>query len=265
MDNLQSADRMKWTVGIISTSRKDGAYYLDRTLVSLKNAGWDLSQVVIYAEPGAYAPPDFPGYVVNRRKQYGDWTNWACGLYELLLTEPNTDYFFMIEDDVIVCKGSKDYLEKHIRSLEPFGTVSLYCGQNYYMPDFVGFHNECRDWRTWPAQTMVFTRKGVISFYSDERVQRHRFEHTIPIPFEEVPWGVDVDPLNSVKDAVMGMWAAKNKLPMYYHSPSLAQHIGIQSSLTPEKEVHIAPDFVGEDFIPDFVPKIKRHVETQIF
>ena len=258
MDDNRSERCVRWSVGVITAPRQKG-YYLDRTLESLKNAGWE---AVVFAEPGSIVPSSWQ--TVSRRKQFGDWSNWACGLYELLLTEPESDYFFMAEDDVVLWNGSKKYLEQWLPLLEPFGAVSIYCPQQYYQKKFVGFHNECHDWRTCTTQTVIMSRDSVISFFSDPLVQRHRFEHTLPIPAEKVPWGVEVDPKNSVKDAVIGMWAARNKLPIYFHSPSLGQHIGEHSTLT-SKAAHTATDFVDEDCQSAINPLIRKFVQPPVF
>jgi hypothetical protein len=220
-------------------------------LKSLKTAGWE---PVVFAEPDSPIPEDFHGPVVQRWRPFGDWTNWATGLYDLLMSEPDADYYFMAEDDSVTCEGCKDYLEWAIPQITPFATVSPHCPEKYYTTDFVGFHNECESWRTWCTLAIIMSKAGVRSFFSDPDVQRHRFEHIFPLPFDEMPWGVTVDPKNSVKDAVLGLWASKNQLPMYYHSPSLFQHTGVTSTLGPDRIIDdgLASDFVGEDFKPNW-------------
>lgn len=222
-------------------------------------AGWE--NITVFAEPGSKIPHGFTGDVVSRRKQFGDWSNWACGLYELLLTEPDSDYFLMVEDDAIVCKGAKWYLEEHLPDMLPFASVSMYC-PSCYKTKWAGFYNHCHDWKSRSTVTIIMSRQGAIQFFSDPDVQRHRFEYTLPVPKDEVIWGVQVDPLNSIKDAVIGMWAYKNDLPMFYHSPSLAQHIGETSTLTTDKidSDRAADDFVGVDFEPNWSKvRIKRY------
>ena len=48
----------KWTVGVITAPREQG-YYLDQTLRSLHNAGWE--DVTVFAEPGSVIPENFEG------------------------------------------------------------------------------------------------------------------------------------------------------------------------------------------------------------
>ena len=124
--------KIKWTVGVITAPRKQG-YYLGQTLRSLCNAGW--VNIVVFAEPDSQIPDDFSGHVVWRRKQYGDWTNWASGLYELFLSEPDTDYFFMVEDDALICQGAKQYLEHTIDLLGDFGSLSILFSSSVFKCD----------------------------------------------------------------------------------------------------------------------------------
>jgi len=255
--------KLKWTVGVTTAPREKG-YYLDRTLRSLRNAGWD--NIVVFAEPGSVIPDDFDGDVVSRRKQYGDWTNWGTGLYELFLSEPDTDYFFMAEDDALVCKGAKQYLESSLPFIGDFASVSLYTPAKYQQKT-KGFFNCCTGMGTWSTVTVIMPHQSVWKFFSDSDVQKHRFDDIFKVNREWwlntpcVSYGQGYTSIidtvgNTVKDAVIGQWAYKNKLPIYYHTPALAEHIGYYSTLTEDvAEVtnsRMTADFVGEDFVPDW-------------
>lgn len=259
---------MNWSVGVITCPRKHG-YYLDQTLKSLQQAGW--SNITVFAEPESKIP-DFDGTVVTRRKVYGDWTNWATGLYDLFLSEPETDYFFMLEDDAVVCRGAKRYLEFSLPYLEEFGALSLFTPSCYH-GSFLGFHNECHDQSTRSTVTIVMSQKSVLSFFSDIDVQRHRFtdlyEPGIPLGSYGAARTSLADRVgNTVKDAVIGCWAAKNKLPIFFHTPSLAEHIGEFSTLTSDvssvENGRVSVDFVGQECsLEDMIdkPRITRHSE----
>jgi hypothetical protein len=235
---------LKWTVGVITSPRQQG-YYLDRNVKSLTKAGF--SELTVFAEPGSFVPEGVT--VVRRPKKYGDWTNWATGLYELLLSNPDADCFLMTEDDAVLCKDAKRYLEHALPSLGDFASLSLYT-PSLYRNRHRCFHNELRGHRTWSTVTVVMRRSKAISFFSDKDVQRHRFEDI----FGE---GADywccpkTDFKNSIKDAVIGQWAAKTNSPVYYHTPSLAEHIGEFSNLTDQPSLvqngRMSADFVGED------------------
>lgn len=239
-------EKMKWTVGLITAPRKEG-YYLDKTLDSLARTGF--SDVRIFAEPGSIVPEGYNA--TYRKKQYGDWTNWATAFYELLLSEPDTDLFLMIEDDIILCRMTKEYLEYSIPQLGEFASVSPYTPSKLKRRNIVGFHNESRGIQTWSTQAVVMTRQKAICFFSDYDVQRHRFENVFGK--DEKYWCLPyTDSKNSIKDVVIGHWAAKNNLPIYYHTPSLVEHIGYHSTLTDMKTTvensRKSADFVGENY-----------------
>lgn len=245
---------IKWSIGLV-TSPRNGVSYLDQTLRSFDTTGWD--NPVVFAEPGSPIPGFFSGQVVERRKQFGDWSNWAVGLYELLLTEPDTDYFLMLEDDVVFAKNVREYVEGYLGQLLPFASLSLFCPDCYTREGIPSFVNQCHGWNTRQTQTVIMHRSAVIDFFSSPTVQRHRFQHVFSDPPESIPWGVDVDPRNSVKDALIGTWAEQKKLPIYYHSPSLAQHIGIKSTLMASPAVRATKSFIGEDTSPNWTKALK--------
>ena len=52
-------------------------------------------------------------------------------------------------------------------------------------------------------------------------------------------------------DVAVGQWARRHQLPVYYHSPSLAQHIGERSTIWDAGDpsaARTARDFLGEAF-----------------
>lgn len=246
----------KWSVGVTTAPRTKG-YYLDQTLRSLANSGWE--NIVVFAEPNSPIPENFTGSVVYRRKQYGDWTNWALGLFELFLSEPDTDYFFMAEDDALICRGAKTYLEQVIPKLGDFGSLSLYTPSKYCRKGR-GFFDCCEGSQTWSTVTVIMPHDSVLRFFADSEVQRHRFQDLFKIqdspttPHASYGRGHTslIDTVgNTVKDVVLGTWASKHKLPIYYHVPALAEHIGYYSTLTDDvsdaSNGRMTSDFVGEE------------------
>lgn len=270
---------MKWSVGIITSPRERG-YYLDQTLESLSDAGW--SESVVFAEPGSTVPDSYKGHVVNRRKKYGDWTNWATGLYELFLSEPDTDYFFMLEDDALLCGGLRDYLEYALPSLGDFGSLSLYTSSKYFKPNRPRmFHNECRGKNTWSTVTVIMSHASVLRFFADLDVQKHRFFDIFEVKegywMNKASYGMGRTSVtdcvgNTIKDAVIGQWSQKMNLPVLFHTPSLAEHIGRASTLTDDDSTpengRMSKDFVGKDFdASQWVGKqviVKRQQETAL-
>lgn len=249
---------MKWTTAVIAANRANGDY-LDTTLSSVIRAGWP--DVSVYAEPNTVIPEWFKGTVVERRKQYGDWSNWATGLYDLLMTEPDTDYFFISEDDGLYCKGVRQYLEDAIPQLGDFGSLSFYTPSRYHKRRLSPtFHNEGHGKTMWSTLTVIMSKESVIRFFSDIDVQRHRFCDLFEIGKNPEGFKASfgrgrtsvIDCVgNTLKDAIIGHWAGRAGLPVYFHTPSLGQHIGQESTLTEDLSTvsngRQASDFVGED------------------
>ena len=250
---------MNWSIGITTAPREEG-FYLDQTLESLKNSGFE--NPVVFAEPGSKIPESFKGHVVSRRKKYGDWTNWASGLYELFLSEPSTEYFLMLEDDALLSFGLREYLEYCLPNLGEFASLNLYTSSKYFCPRRPRmFHNECQGKRTWSTVAVVMSHSSVLRFFSDLDVQKHRFFDIFEV--KEGFWRLNssygsgktsmTDCVgNTVKDAVIGQWAEKLGLPVFYHTPSLVEHIGEFSTLTDDVSTpsngRMSLDFVGKDF-----------------
>jgi hypothetical protein len=168
----------------------------------------------------------------------------------------------MLEDDALLCLGARAYLEYALPKLGSFGSFSLYTPSKYYNPKRSRcFHNECKGKLTWSTVTVVMPHSSVLSFFSDDNVQKHRFSDIFHV--KEGFWNLKASygmgrtsvtdcVGNTVKDAVLGQWAERHQLPMYYHTPALAEHIGIVSTLTEDTSTpengRMTKDFVGEDF-----------------
>ena len=151
----------------------------------------------------------------------------------------------------IFCCNLSNYLEDVIPRLPEFAYLSLYTGSDFHRPKIRGFHNEALGWDTRSTVAIMLKYDKVGLFLSDKMVMGHR-KHSI---------GTIHD--NTSKDCLMGQWAETMGLPVYYHSPSLTEHIGVESTLLWSR-LHIeqwrngdeysegdyphSKDFVGEDF-----------------
>lgn len=50
--------------------------------------------------------------VTLRGKQIGGFGNWLLAAWELYIRNPKVEYYLLFEDDIIVCKGLREYLGK---------------------------------------------------------------------------------------------------------------------------------------------------------
>lgn len=180
---------MNWAVGVITCPRVQPT--LDATLESLSVAGWKLH----------------PSDVIHDREMDGCYRNWRhCA--EWLLSDDTADLFMVCEDDILVSKNLREYLE---RTHLPDGVLSLYCGYiNHH--DEPGWHQVTRLPKyCHGALATVWTRKLLEGFMA---------------------WDRSAEFANST-DILMGRWCRNTKTPYWCHSPSFVKHTGYTSTLGP--------------------------------
>ncbi len=208
-----------WAVGVQTCNRSEN--YLDHSLQQISLAGWD--KLNIFADVSTNISVPFP--VSYRPYQFGDWSNWICGLFELYILNPKANYFLMFEDDITCCSNLKIYLEWAIPRLGEFGCLSLYTPDVYRKE---GWHDESdAAWSLVGAQAILFTRKSLKRFLSNEKI----------INYSETS--------NVAKDCAIGIWAFKQE-KVLYHTPSLVNHCG-KVSMT-NARMHKSFDYVGDSF-----------------
>lgn len=220
---------MNWTVGITAAPRS-GEVYLQQTIQS---AAKNFQDIHVFAEPILEKPGDVIFH--QHGEQFGDWSNWLCALFSLLITRPKTDYFLMMEDDVSLCNNLAYYLEGLIPQIGRFAALSIYTPERYRRYGRY-IHNECHGVQTWGSQALIFGRHEAVRFLSSPEVLLHR-------TYGESYRGRDIS--NARKDAIIGMWSEREQLPLYFHSPSLAQHTGRISSMGNEGHQSV---YVGTNF-----------------
>ena len=219
---------MKWSVGITTCQREHNT--VSQLLHSLHDNGWN--DITVYAEPNA----EVSSYrVVRRDKNYGCWTNWICGLYDMYAMDIEADAYVMFEDDVLLCRNLRPYLERLVPALANFGALSLYTPshQAKKTQGLFCIHDEgYRGGFIWGTQAIVFSSASLPRFLASKNVMEHRRTQT--------------GATNKNRDSAIGMWAKQNGERVFYHTPSLVQHLRGPSSVGHDH--HEASDFVGEDF-----------------
>jgi hypothetical protein len=201
----------KWAVGITTAPRRQPT--LARSLKSLAEAGWEEPR--LFAEPDVEIPPHLP--VSRRDIRLGAFPNWYLGLTELVLREPLADAYLMCQDDVLLARNLRSYLERTLWPSEKVGVVSAYCPSHYEKNEKPGFQIEVRGWDTWGALAYIFPNPSARALLCDPLVVNHR-HHGPAAGMHHI-------------DCVVGSWCLRNNLPYFVHAPSLAQHIGATSTI----------------------------------
>jgi len=205
-----------WAVGVTTAPR--AAATLSECVSSMQAAGWERPRLFV---DGAVELPEaltaFPRS--HRDPQIGAWPNYYLALAELLLRDPTADAYMLVQDDSLFCadSGMKQYLEHTFWPGRRPGIASLFCSRAYTQPR-AGWSEFRGVWR-WCALAFVFSRGAAQRFLADLDVVGHRWSRRRN-GMADISWRV-------------GRWAADARVPVYFPTPSLVQHIGEVSSLWP--------------------------------
>ena len=205
---------MRWAVGITTAPRPVST--LKGTLASLERAGF--ADVRVFDDAG-------------RR---GAWPNWLVAVRTLLQQQGEADALLLCQDDAAFCRGLREYLDRTLwPSSEHRPGVALcspYCPGPYRRKQH-GWHQQRRGWYLVGALCWAVPRRAAQAILQD---------------------------LGSIEarsriDARVGRWASETGRAVWYHSPSLVQHVGNGNSALGDRlggELRRATDFVGEDATP---------------
>jgi hypothetical protein len=222
--------RRNWCVGITACPRTTGV--VDQVIDSLRQNDW---QPTIYAEPETKIDTK-DARIVRRDKIYGCWTNWICALHDMYVNDVHAEGYAIFEDDILICKNLRNYLEHLMPRFERLGALSLYTPERQARMHFgqaCVHDNAYRGDAVWGTQAVVFSNYSLAFFLSSRTTINHR----------RIGIGKGN---NKNRDSAIGVWAKAENQPFYYHTPSLVQHVGEESSV--EHEFHCASDFVGDSY-----------------
>jgi len=218
----------KWAVGITVAPRKVANYTY--TIDSFLAAGWD--SIHLFFEPNVKLADHHKHLpLTQRKKKLGAWKNWLTSLNDLIEIYPDADCYGLIQDDVIFCKGTKDFLTHTLWPEKDAGVCSVFTPQ-HYTREKPGWYKTNKKGCLWMAQTYFFPPDSA----------RDCAKHPICTGWKK----------DRQIDNIVGRWANNVGQYPYYFSPSLAQHIGDTSTLWNEGNKaagrRAARDFVGEYF-----------------
>ena len=208
-DGRRWSHRWEWSVGITTAPRRVPT--LERTLASLKAAGW--GDIAVFAEPGVSLPAGAIDCRLTRRGQrLGAFPNWYLALAELYMQAPRSGAYLICQDDVLLAEGLRAYMEGVLWPGPVVGVVSVYCPSHVGRGKSHGFHAHDGGWNTAGALAYLFPNPSVRAFLSDPMVVNHRHH----------------GPASGMRniDSLVGAWCRQSRRPYFVHVPSLAQHIG---------------------------------------
>ena len=215
---------MKWATGVTVAPRKNPTF--DRCYQSFLDSGF---KPHIFKEPGVSIDPAFSvNGVTERMYTLGAWKNWLLGLRELRTSNPDAEIYGMFQDDALLCKNVKPYLENVLWPSPNASVVSIYTPRPYASDSTWSYGRL----PLWGAVAYFFTKDTLNSLLNHPIIRR---------------WDGD-----KCIDIKVGEWCEAIKKPPVFHNPSLAQHISECSSIwgndVAAEGDTAAFEFVGENF-----------------
>ena len=163
----------KWAVGVTVAPRKNPTF--ERCYESFLRAGFTPH---IFKEPGVSIDPRFFKYGVTERAQrLGAWKNWLTSLSELRKKNPEADAYALFQDDVVLCKNVRTYLEQELWPSDFTGLVSVFT-PNHYRGNY-NWNVIDEGVNLWMAQTFIFPPLAVDSILNHPIIRNWRGDKNI--------------------------------------------------------------------------------------
>lgn len=234
--------------GITTAPRDQGAYYLEKTISSLRDA--DARFIDVSAEPGSKVPgfenPYSPDRVYWNAVKLGNWGNFRANAERVLAlaNEANEKFVVTCEDDVVFHPDALKFAHRELTRLqeegEKVGFLALYTSSIYQraIPEGTHYYRAKSLWGAcalaWPVESL-----------------RAVLDH----PFAQKWRGMGPNPPSvghpdiCHADTCIGETIIKLGLKSYFLKPCYAFHCGVISSLrkvklTPERQ---CSHFAGGD------------------
>lgn len=202
----------RWSVGITTSPRRQPT--LGECIESVRHSGWSSPRLFV---DGRFDLPSNGTSLptTTRDIPVGAWPNYFLSLAELIMRDPAADAFLVLQDDALICRysGLREYLETVLWPNGRAGIASLYCSGAYTQPKR-GWYRYRGRWQ-WGGLAFLFSRPAAQRFLRDRYVIMHRWRSTGRVNI----------------DGVIGRWAHRRRIPLYFPTPSLVQHIGETSTV----------------------------------
>lgn len=247
---------MNWVCGVttVPDRRND---YLPHTMRSLVSAGFRVDRLFVDgAKDGTWWEREHRVPVTCRWPHAGIYASWILGLWELYLRNPDAERYAMFQDDVLLCRNTRLYLDQqpwpkgdtgksylNLMTLDPNDMLltghikrgNRWVKENDGKP--IGWHEDClldgpkRQQQGRGATALAFSREGVMALISCPHMSLRMHNQDRRNRFVD----------GAVVEAMNGMgWRS------LVHNPSLAFHIGVKS--TKNSSYRPVATFPGEDF-----------------
>lgn len=223
---------IKWAYGVTTVPSRSSTT-LVHTINSLCGAGFDYPLVFCDGPLDGVVADDYRNYSSYRVSRIGAYGNYLLGLWELLIRNPTCQRFAMFQDDIVVSKNLRAYLD---RCRVPDKTYLNLCtwkqNEELCPKNFTGWYPSNQMGRG--AQGLVFSRDGLRHLLSNPIVVDHPLQGNIK--------------RNRNIDGAINNALKKQGYTELVHRPSLVDHIGTESVIEQHASETFMPSFRGEDF-----------------
>ena len=219
---------MEWAYGI--TTVPDRLYsYLPKTIESLRLAGFDKPTLFVDGPCGEYETYNLP--TVYRSRKILAYGNWLLTLMELWIRQPNANRFIIFQDDIVMYKNLREYLERFKMPDNQYWNL-------YTFPQNEALHSGPPGWflsnqRGRGALALVFSNETVFKLLTN--------------PLMIAKPKAKSNAHRSIDGVVVTTLSANLKIAELVHYPTLVQHIGDCSTIGNRQ--HPRPEsFLGEEY-----------------
>lgn len=222
---------LTWNYGITTVPQRKKEL-LPRTIESLKIAGFDQPHLFV---DGCDASVEFLSLnlpITTHSTQIRTTGNWIVSLWELWASNPHADRYALFQDDLIVCKGLRQYLNQCKWPTEKAYLNLLTFRENHELihSNSVGWHPS--DQLGKGAVGLVFDSVGIKSILSSPHL---------------VNWIKSKDRGHRLIDRAVSQSLKKLGFTEFIHNPSLIQHTGKVSSMGSDRHP-MSSCFLGENY-----------------
>jgi hypothetical protein len=223
---------MHWAYGVTTVPERR-ATLLPQTLHSLTLGGFDQPRLFVDGanDDAAYRGLGLP--VTIRTPKLGIVGNWILALWELRVREPKAERFVLFQDDIVVSKNTRQYLETLPYPEKGYLNLYTFLENEARVPKdgVVGLFRSGQRGRG--ALALMFDREAVTALLTARLLVQK------PLAARHPARTVDGAIVDSLTPAG---WTE------YLHYPCLVQHKGKHSTVGHKYASDGAKTFAGEDF-----------------
>lgn len=224
---------MKWQCGLTTVPQRAGAEHLERTLRSVEAGGFPKPRLFVDGcdEQTALAYRHAHGLEVTARSpRIGAWGNWWLGMWELWVRDPHADRFAMFQDDLVIVRNLRQYLEACPYPERGYQNPFLFLrNEEHFAREAQGWHRGAflEDARVdhrnrWQqgcgALLLVFSREALEVIFTSPKTMKKPLAEDPRMATARIDGGV----VSAMNEAGWHEWT---------HNPSLVLHTGTVSTL----------------------------------